>query len=103
MQLEAEQGKAKIRKKQLEGLSALLSERIKIKAAYVAAQVYYQEMRDAANATDISYIELNRSFLDAQAGILAETLEDGAPCPVCGSKDHPSPAELSNKARRKKL
>lgn len=102
LQLEAEQEKAKIRKKQLEGLSALLSERVKIKAAYEAAQVNYQEMRDAADAANISYIELNRGFLDAQAGILAETLKDGAPCPVCGSKEHPSPAELSNEAPTEK-
>ena len=62
----------------------------------------YQEMRDAADAANISYIELNRAFLDTQAGILAETLEDGAPCPVCGSKEHPSPAELSNEAPTEK-
>ncbi len=35
---------------------------------------------------------LNRAFLDEQAGILAETLEAGQPCPVCGSTEHPVPA-----------
>lgn len=34
-------------------------------------------------------------FLSAQAGILARTLEEGEPCPVCGSRSHPNHAQLS--------
>lgn len=41
------------------------------------------------------YEKLNRVFLDNQAGILAGLLEDGAPCPVCGSTVHPRKAEKS--------
>ena len=36
--------------------------------------------------------------MDEQAGIIAETLENGKPCPVCGSLEHPCIAHKSAKA-----
>ena len=44
------------------------------------------------------YDQMQRTFLNAQAGILAKDLQDGAPCPVCGSLEHPHPAELPEHA-----
>lgn len=35
---------------------------------------------------------LQHLFAEGQAAILAAALEDGAPCPVCGSREHPRPA-----------
>ena len=47
----------------------------------------------------VSEYELkNKAFLDEQAGIIAEALEDGKPCPVCGSIDHPHIAKKSEQA-----
>jgi exonuclease SbcC len=34
--------------------------------------------------------------LRGQAGILAGTLSPGEPCPVCGSREHPEPAKVSD-------
>lgn len=102
LRLETEHEKAKDRKKQVEGLSMLLRERAEINSAYEIAQSEYVDLRNLADASNVAYIDLNRAFLDAQAGLLAETLSDGQPCPVCGSLQHPSPAKIPDESPTEK-
>lgn len=64
----------------------------------LAAQSAYQKASARAAASRAEYSRVNRAFLDAQAGILASTLTEGAPCPVCGSCEHPAPAVLAQGA-----
>lgn len=44
---------------------------------------------------------LDQSYRDAQAGILAATLREQEPCPVCGAREHPHPAPLAAEAPTK--
>ena len=64
-------------------------------------QSAYRAMFAEAEAKKQSYDVIHRMYLDEQAGILAETLEEGVPCPVCGSKSHPLPAVKAEKAPSK--
>ncbi|MGN1192857.1 MAG: SbcC/MukB-like Walker B domain-containing protein [Dorea sp.] len=44
------------------------------------------------------YEQKYQAFLEEQAGILAEHLKVGSPCPVCGSLEHPAPCILGEEA-----
>ena len=56
-----------------------------------AVQIY-KEKQANVDGLDASYKEGHKLYLDAQAGILAESLEENMPCPVCGSLSHPKKA-----------
>ena len=64
---------------------------------FKAQQEYLSAEQDAEIAVK-DYDIKNRAYLNEQAGILAQQLEDGIPCPVCGSISHPSPANVSASA-----
>ena len=55
--------------------------------AYFGAKMEYLELFEEAS-------RLRRARIDGMRAELAATLVDGAPCPVCGSLDHPELCEL---------
>ena len=56
------------------------------------AQAEFETLTTNYKAAKTQYDELYEQFLRGQAGVLAATLKNGEPCPVCGSTEHPMPA-----------
>jgi DNA repair protein SbcC/Rad50 len=63
------------------------TEAIRQSEAYVTAKLEYIHLFEEAS-------RLRRDRIDNMRAELAATLTDGAPCPVCGSLDHPELCEL---------
>lgn len=53
---------------------------------------------DACQTASQRYEQTYEMFFREQAGLMAKDLEEGKPCPVCGSVHHPSKASLSGNA-----
>lgn len=81
-------------KVQIEEYSAYLS-------AFENALNLYKAAAEKSSSAAENYERLHRAFLDEQAGLLAEELKEGCPCPVCGSKEHPAAAKKSAHAPSK--
>ena len=75
-----------------------LSDYRKLKEDYELKKKEFIEARDKAKEERTLYEQMNRAFLDEQAGIIAQTLIPGKPCPVCGSLEHPDIAHITQKA-----
>ena len=82
----------------LQKLGQSLAECQKRSAARKTAQERYQQAAQRQAEAHTARDQLERAFLDAQAGLLAQRLEEGAPCPVCGSTHHPALAQLPHAA-----
>ncbi|MBR4727371.1 MAG: SMC family ATPase [Clostridia bacterium] len=85
----------------LEGLSALQTQWTQLKKTrreLAAAQDLLREKEAAFQTANRAYEDGNTRYLHAQAGILAATLTEDAPCPVCGALHHPQPAALAEDA-----
>lgn len=61
------------------------------KDRYMSAFAAYEEANNR-------YLKMEKAFFNEQAGIMAAALEEGQPCPVCGSVTHPVPAVAGDDA-----
>lgn len=64
-------------------------------------QSKYEDRNEELLERRAKYVHMEQMFMNEQAGIMAEKLEEGMPCPVCGSTNHPHLAKLTEKAPSK--
>ncbi len=89
LRIENEQKALKDAADRLSALKISIDVLEKTVANYRLAIENYKKNQAAADKTDAEYKAQNKAYLNAQAGILADTLISGEPCPVCGSTNHP--------------
>jgi exonuclease SbcC len=65
-------------------------------SALRAAEIAHRDAAGASATAAAAFAALLQRRLDGYAGELATTLEEGAPCAVCGALEHPHPAEPSD-------
>lgn len=92
------QEREKERHRELLALEESLEEYGRLCRRWEEAREAYGKAQEKADRQGERYRAQNKAFLDEQAGILADTLTEGHPCPVCGSLSHPSPAVKSVQA-----
>lgn len=101
LKLETEKTALKEKKDKLSKLKVDISASQQQEKAYNDAVALYQKKQTVAEELNIEFNKANTAYLEAQAGILADTLEKGKPCPVCGSVEHPDIAIKSETAPTK--
>lgn len=82
-------------------LETLLSDIDRVKALEEDLRKEQGELEpllERSTAVNIKLTDMRNAYLREQAGILASGMNEGEPCPVCGSTHHPEPAEISEGA-----
>lgn len=70
-----------------------LSNLSKKRGQLTTEQNTFKTLNEKATYAENEWSRMTNLFYSAQAGILAEILEEGKPCPVCGSTHHPVKAQ----------
>ncbi len=99
--LKSERQRLSEERQQLSELAEGYLELEKDRQEWKDAAEQYRKKGEKAQKEQQEYDKNYKSYLDEQAGILAEGLKEESPCPVCGSLHHPHPAEKPKSAPTK--
>ena len=80
------------------GIAALKEQQKQQEQVVEQTKKNWEQTSLSASESAKHYEHMYEAFLKEQAGILAENLSAGCPCPVCGSTVHPDPAKLPDHA-----
>lgn len=80
------------------GIAALKEQQKRQEQVVEQTKKNWEQTSLSASESAKHYEHMYEAFLKEQAGILAENLSAGCPCPVCGSTVHPDLAKLSDHA-----
>lgn len=79
----------------IKNINNSIKEKEKISKNYIMLNEEYKKKNE-------QYLKEEDRFFREQAGIIAEKLVEGVPCPVCGSKTHPNIAKKSENVLNEK-
>lgn len=86
------------KKEAVEYLKDVFERKIKAVSQADEAKDRYMSAFAAYEEANNRYLKMEKAFFNEQAGIMAAALEEGQPCPVCGSVTHPVPAVAGDDA-----
>lgn len=79
----------------LESLLPMIKKLSQAKRRIVVVTRDIAQALSRSSAADKAYTQIKEQYHLSQAGLLAKTLMENTPCPVCGSTVHPCPAKAS--------
>lgn len=82
--------------KEVNGILKLFDDYLAAEKEYLKAKDNYNNAFQLMQNQELRYNRLEQIYKDSLAGLWALELKDGAPCPVCGSTQHPQKAELKH-------
>lgn len=79
-----------------ESLSAELDKLDQLQRKFDRAAAECKKSAESCDQAELANARLHTRYYAAEAARIARKLKSGVPCPVCGSTEHPSPAEWTD-------
>ena len=95
LELEKEEENYRQKKEEFEKLEQTYDAHKELASSLKKKKQEHHNEQDKLKDMQLTYKDMEIAFFKEQAGMLAAALQEGEPCPVCGSVHHPKKAALS--------